>query len=174
MQSAFAPTEQRIREKLQKPDGKFLRRVQWTYFFVSILALLGLLAYIDSEADWNLAANGLMAVIYLAVLGLLLRLFVRPEKVRLLMHHFSPLVKVTLLFNYLALVLLLEVAIGVWWKKASILAGVFVATVVAIWLLGRILWPVTEDVNNWFAGPPPPRPFDPGDPQGRTVRNDQT
>jgi len=170
--AAFAPAQARIRQMAQQRDPGVLRRVQLVYFLLSGAALIGLLCYVENQSSSDLTSNAFMSLAYLVVILVLVRLFVRPEKVRLVMRHISPLVKFTLIVNYLTLLLFLQVCVGVWWKKASILAGLFGTTFAAIIIVGHFLWPVAVEAQNWFAEPAPPAGFNPSNPQGRTFRSD--
>lgn len=170
--AALAPAQRRILQIAEQPNRTVLRRVQWTFFLLSVSALAGLLAYTGSLPNPDLESDCWMAIVYLVVIVVLIRLFLDPAKVRVLMRHLSPLVKFTLVIDYLTLALLLQVCIGVWWKKASILAGVCGSTFATIYIVSKWIWPLAVEAQGWFAEPAPSPGFNPSTPQGRTIETD--
>jgi hypothetical protein len=168
--AAFVPAQERILRLAQKRDPKVLRRIQLVYFFLSGAVLFGLICYLENKSKDELFEQAGMSAVYLVIIVILIRLFVRADKIRIVLRHVSPLVRFTLLINYLSVLVVLQVCIGTWWKKASILAGLFGTTFVAIYLISA-LWPLAVAPVTWFAEPQE-EDFNPSSAQGRSFRTD--
>jgi hypothetical protein len=146
-------------------DPSRQRRVQWAHLILSGLILWLLVSYVADHraADW-LWHLGLSAV-YLAVLAFLTAL-IAPAGLFRMISRWGWRVKIGLTFNYFTLLLVLQIFIGTFWKRAVTLALLFAVTYVAFLLLRWFLTPIGEA----FASPS--TQFDPAAPQGRRARYD--
>ncbi|MCP5525098.1 MAG: hypothetical protein H7A46_26535 [Verrucomicrobiales bacterium] len=142
------------------------RRIQWTYFFLSALILWMLVSYVASHRteDW-LWQLGLCTV-YLAVIAFLTAI-IAPGGVFARMARWGWRVKMGLVCNYFSLLMVLQLFIGTFWKRAVTLATLFAVTYIAFLILSNILAPMAEP----FQKKGPTR-HDPTAPQGRRARYD--
>lgn len=163
--AVMEPTRRRWRGFLDNATPATRRWVQLAYLFVSAAILWWLLAYVEKHHSENWIWHALLSVLYLTVFGIVTAL-VAPRRVfEAISSHASWTVKLALVFNYLTLLLLLQIMISTWWARAVMLAGFFGATYVAVWLLRKLLLPM-------FSGEAEDSSFDPSAPQGRRGRYD--
>ena len=163
--AVMAPTRRRWRGFLDHATPTTRRWVQLAYLILSATILWWLLAYVEKHHSGNWIWHALLSVLYLTVFGIVAAL-VAPRRVfEAIASHASWSVKLALVFNYLTLLLLLQVMISTWWARAVMLAGFFGATYLAVWLLRKLLLPM-------FSGEAEDRTFDPSAAQGRRGRYD--
>ena len=165
----MTPYRTRWRRFIDEAGPKTMRAVQWAYVALSLVGLWALLGYTEERTGPQWIWQALFSVVYLAAFGLLGAVLV-PRTVWIsIARGTSALMKAGLVANYLSVLLLLNVAIGAWWSRAMMLAALFSATWIAIWVVCRFLWPVYLDASNLIFGARQ-RPFDPSSPQGRSAR----
>lgn len=161
----FAPLGKRVRDTLRSPA------FQVAYVSFSLL-LLGF-ALLSAEArlpeDW--VPMLFLSGVYISFLTLVLILIV-PLKYRVALTRKSPVLKLAFIFNYLSLVLLLEVVVTAWKTRATILGSAFLVSVAAFLFFLRVVYPVIQEMAQFFE-PPPEDPqtryFDPAADQGRSA-----
>lgn len=153
-----------FRTKADK-DPVRMRRIQWCHLFLSALLLWVMVSYVTEHRaqDW-LWHVGLSAV-YLAVIAFLTSL-IAPRDFFAIIAWCGWRVKIGLVFNYFTLLLLLEITIGTFWKRAVTLGTLFAVTYAAFLILTVMLRPMASSF------PRPSRQFDPTAPQGRRARHD--
>lgn len=142
------------------------------YLLLSVSLLWWLLAYVEEKQGSHWVKSALLAVVFLAALGLVSVFLVPRQFIQNLSRRSSRVMKFAFVFNYLACLLLIEIMIGEWWARALILAGLLGVTWLGSWLLCRV-WPMAQQVRgiydqaqgNW-------EQFDPSAPQGRKGRFD--
>ena len=117
------------------------------YFLVSVGLLWWLLASFPNQSihDWFVRAS--LTAFYLAVLGLLAVLLIPHEAFARFRQETSQLVKLGVLLNYLTLLLLLQLSVQTWWRRALTLAGLFLVSYGGAWLLSHLLWPVVAKLR---------------------------
>ncbi len=152
------------------PDTK--RHVQWVYLLLSVTVLWWLLAYIEEHNASHWLDDALLSIIYLASFGRIALLIVPKRLIRVVARNASLLVKFSLILNYLSLMLTLQIMIGSFWMRATILAGVFFGTFVAAWIFCCLFWPLSLQVRLAFEEENLNKPFDPSAPQGRNAKFD--
>jgi hypothetical protein len=163
-QSAAAP-QSFCRAFLSSVTPALKRLIQWGYLLVSVLALFALLAITDRQQTerWPLLVG--LSMIYLAVLILLAKVVVPVEVIRDVVRRATGPVKLALICNYFAVLLLLLIVLNTWWTRAIILAVLFGVSWMGMWIFRILLSPWPEKK----AGP---RYHDPAHPQGRRGRYD--
>lgn len=167
VQAVFDPPKQRWRRFLAEATPATRRRIQWAYLLASGLALWWMLADLEKKQTAELFKDALMSVVYCAVIAFIVLLLVPRRIFQVVSQHTTALIKLALILNYLTLVLVLQTWISAWWARASILAGVFAVTWLAVWLLTTFLWPMKQDLQSLGAQAPAQRPLDHTARQGR-------
>ena len=173
VQAVTAPARGRIDQLTDKPTATTKRRFQRLYIFLSVALLVGLLIYVSREQQDALFEHALLSVAYVVGFALLAKLFVPARVFLAVSKRASRVVKFTLILNLLSVLLLLQIVIGVWWKQAAVLAGVFGVIIGSAWLLREKVWPNSEWIQGFFFGNEPgDDSFDPVQRQGRVARHD--
>lgn len=140
--------------------------VQWGYLLLSVAGLLYLLAYVESHYSQGWLQLAGLSVVYMAVLTLLAKLVVPRKTIQAVVLGASGVVKLGLICNYFALLLLLQVLIATWWKRALMMAGLFGISLIGLWVFKTVLMPMFQRQNGER------RIYDPTEPQGRRGRYD--
>ena len=172
--SSLGPAQRRWRRWRDHltPQTKWrLKRVlawtcQLTYFLGSAALLRRLLA---SLAPWGIVewlAPAALSVLFLAALGVLLLWIVPRPLIREIFETASRLVKVSLVLNYLSLLLFLQVVVRVWWQQSLLVGLLLVMSCLGFWLLRRVFWPGVKNAEKLFREGEG-KGFDPSNPQGR-------
>ena len=153
-----------FREKADK-DPVRIRRIQWCHVLLSGLVLWLMVSYVTEHRskDWFWHVG--LSAVYLAVIAFLTSV-IAPRGFFAMIASWGWRVKVGLVFNYFTLLLLLEISIGTFWKRAVTLGTLFAMTYAAFLILTSLLRPMVST----FAAPS--RQFDPTAPQGRRARHD--
>lgn len=125
----------------------------------------------DVEAGKWLVSSALNVIFLTFLLLLFFWLIPRPLLVAAA-RCVSALVKLSLVLNYLTLLLLLQLAVSTWLWKAVILASQMVITVVSFHLLLAYVWPVWSAMAQSFRQAADVYEFDPSNPQGRRAYTD--
>lgn len=167
LDAAMAAPRQRWQRFLANADTETMRRVQWGYLILSAAVLWSLLAFVEQRYSEHWIRHALLSVVYLAVFGFLAPLIVPRHVFRVIATRTGWRVRLGLVLNYLALLLLLQILIGTWWARALMLAGFFGVTCVAVWVLRAVLLPTFMNQSQ-----PQDTRFDPTAPQGRRGRFD--
>ena len=172
MHAVLDPPRQRWRNFLIQATPETRRRIQWAYLLASGLVLWWMLADLEKKETGELLRDAMLSVVYCAVVTFIALLLVPRRIFHLVAQLTTAKIKLALILNYLTLVLVLQTWISAWWARASILAGVFGVSWLAVWLISTFLWPMNEDLRSLGAPPAPDRTFNPAAPQGRTGRYD--
>ena len=136
------------------------RRVQWAYLLASALGLWCLLSYVvEHNEHWF--KNAALSVIYLAVISFIIVLLVPQSVFNALAKRAGWRIKLALIANYLTLLLTMQILIGALWARATMLAGLFVVSYVAVAIFKSV-----------FGANDRSGVFDPSQPQGRRGRFD--
>jgi hypothetical protein len=166
------PPRQRWRNFLTQATPETRRRFQWAYLLASGLVLWWMLADLEKKQTGELFRDALLSVVYCAAVAFIVLLLVPRWIFQLVAQGTTAIVKLALILNYLTLVLVLQSWISAWWARASILAGVFAVSWLAVWLIATFLWPMKNELHSLGAPPNPRRNFNPSAPQGRVGRID--
>lgn len=118
------------------------------------------------EEEWS--GRFVLSIVYLAALGLLVRLFIPRHLLVTVITRTTRTMKAAFVFNYFTILMVMQICIGTWRAQACALAGLFFSTWAA-WVLCVLMWPTTLSLYALFLDSPE-KPFDPRDPQGRRAR----
>ena len=152
------------------PEAK--RRIQWMYLLFSLSLLWWTLALVEERFAGGLVGHAALATVFLTGLGLLTLLLVPRKLVQTIIRRASALVKLALIANFLTAILTIRMFTTTWKERALILAGLMITAWFAAFLLSRIVWPMKEEFEEFYADKDDQRRFDPTDPQGRSGRHD--
>ena len=160
-----APTRKWWNDFLNRATPTTMRSVQWVYLLASGVVLWCLLAYTEEHNQEHWVRNTALSVLYLTVMGFIAVLIIPPSVRLAITKRAAWRVKLAMIANYLTLMLILQMSIGAWWARALMMAGLFVATFLAIILFNAFFSPMLPGKNQ-------PNTFDPSQPQGRRGRFD--
>ena len=164
------PPRRRWHNFLRAIDPQTKRRLRWAYFVFSAALLWWLLAYAETKGS-TLFMGMALSVIYVAVLAFFALWLIPRQIFRNVFRRATPLVKLSLALNALALMLALQLLIQVWWARALILAALFVVAWVGAWVLHRLILTMANETAAVFLGDDAPE-YDSRSPQGRHARFD--
>lgn len=170
--STLAPPRRRWRRFLAKAKPETKRNIQIWWLLLNIIALIILLNVTAYNLSELLTRSIALSSLYLSFFMLFARWFVPRRLFRLIRERASLAVKVSILFTYLNLFLLMQCVVNVFWSQAVYLAVLFVMTWASAWLFVRWLVPVDDQVRSVFADYGHESNFDPGDYQGRRAKYD--
>lgn len=140
-------------------------RLQWAIFLFSFLILLGTFAYAEAHQTDYWALHALLGACYVVALGALLPL-VRPDiDLGQVWRAAGRPMKLALICNYLTLLLVFQLVVAAWWKRALLLAVIALLARVAKGILGAIFSRLANGDDNTVY-------FDTSDPQGRRGKFD--
>jgi hypothetical protein len=159
----------RARTSMKKATPETKRRIQWVYLLFSVALLWWLLVCAEQNEVGTWLRRALLSVVFLAASGMLVIVVVPRHMLQTVSRRASILSKLAMVANYLTLLLLLQMMIGVWWQRALILAGLVGVTCLGAWLL-TVFWNATEKARNFIGQDN--QTFDPSAPQGRQGRFD--
>lgn len=170
--AAVEPARKRWHDFLRNAPPEAKRRVFRIYLLFSVALFWVAVGYVERQFADRWMLNAMLSVVYLTVIAMLVRWIVPPKVFALIPRRLYPSMKLSLFFNYLTLLLGVQIFIGTWWERASIIAGLFGVTFASSFLLRKAAPYFLENIGHFFAPPgPEPRPgFDHTHPQGRNVR----
>jgi hypothetical protein len=165
VKAVTGPTQQRLFHFLNHKTPEQEQRFQWGYLGVSFLVLWGMVAYVShygtgSNWLWGVA----LSVGYLAVF-FCLGAWLIPRSVWTRLRKFSRIIKLAFVFNFLTLLMVLQLVISALLGQAMVLMMLFGVTVIAVVTYSRRLWPLKKEIEESNE-----QPFDPLKPQGRKGR----
>ena len=171
-ESATGPQRERFR-RMTTPTRANMRRFQWAYLLVSMVAGWISLGVLERHFAENWVWHALLSVFYLGAFLLLVFWLVPRETLFRIVARTSRMVKFAMVFNYLTLLFLMQMLFAAWWTRAVMLGTLFVITWFGAWIFWRFAWPMSTIIAAIFMDPADSqRPFEPRDPQGRNVRMD--
>lgn len=159
-----APVRRRWYSFLSNATPATAQCIQWGYLLASGACLWWLLSYSEAHAPEHWFGQVVLSVVYLAVISLLVRMITPRPMVHAISQRASWRTKLALVSNYLTLLLLLQILIGVWWGRALTVVGLFAVTCLGLWLFRLLSAMLNGDEGR--------RVFDPSEPQGRSGRYD--
>lgn len=142
------------------------------YFLVSLGVFAGTLVVMEDLQTGKWLVSSVLNVIFLTFLLLLFFWLIPRPLLMAAARCVSALVKLSLVLNYLTLLLLLQLAVSTWLWKAVILASQLVISVVSFHLLLAYVWPVWNAMAQSFRQAAEAYEFDPSNPQGRRAYTD--
>lgn len=142
------------------------------YFLVSLAVFFGMLLIMEDLQAGKWLLSSVLNVIFLTFLLLLFFWLIPRPLLVAAARCTSALVKLSLVLNYLTVLLLLQLAVSTWLWKAVILASQLVISVVAFHLLLAYVWPVWNAMAQSFREAAEAYEFDPSNPQGRRAYTD--
>jgi hypothetical protein len=156
------PPRQAWHNFLRTATPRTARVVQFIYFLMSAGVLWWLVSYPERDhTDWFSALA--LALFFLILITLLLKLIV-PRQVLVDLAQQPPfIVKLGLICNYFAVLLILQIVIATWWAQALTLAGLLGISMLGLWVCRAILLRRRKQ---------PCSIYDPSTPQGRQGRFD--
>lgn len=172
VENAFNTVADPVRRAVEKASPRTRRIFQRFYLVLSAIVLFAIfrrMTSLDAEA-W--VKIGVISVIYLGSLGLLIKWFVRADLVLKLLLLTSWVVKLALIFNYLACLMLLQMAVAEWWAQFMALGALVAITYVGAWVFAWLFWPMAGNIKTIFLGADSSNVFDSTRDQGRKGRND--
>lgn len=134
--------------KTRSPETK--RRFQRAYLILSFFVLCFALSHSAKSDGDEVGKSALMAVLYLGCLALLIRWFVPQKLIITFLLRTTWVVKLALIFNYLACLILLQVVIAGWWAQFVGLAILVGLTWGGVWVFCRLLWSMNLEMKNIF------------------------
>jgi hypothetical protein len=135
-------------------------RTQRFYFLASATLLWCLLSWAENQWTGHWFLYAVLAVAYFFLLGILAPLIAPNVDFQRVWNCAASRVKLGLICNWLSLLLLMQLLIGVWYARAVMLASLVVMGGLAIFVLSGGL---SSDQNQEVV-------FDPSEPQGRRAR----
>jgi len=142
------------------------------YLLFSVVLFWVAVGWVEKRFAYTWILNALVSIFYLPVIAMLARWITTPDFLTLFPRRLYPSTKLALFFNYLTLVLGVQIFIGTWWHRACIILGLFAVTFASLILLKNAAPYFVNNLKAFFFPPPddPSPPFDPSDPQGRRIR----
>lgn len=146
------------------------QRVQFCCFLISAELLWWVLGKVERDTGGHWFAPALLSVIHMAAVGFL-TVWLMPRPLLFAISRRAPgKVKFALALNFFTGMLLLQLAIQVWWQRTTLLATLFVVLWLAAWLLTGFVLPQAWLVRDAFLGSG--NAYNPTSPQGRSARFD--
>lgn len=166
VKACLRPARQRW-QGVRTPSMRICRVLAQCVYFLSSVALLGWqLPTVPFEAAFFLFIRMVLSA-ELLTSAILLVLWVLPQGfLGAMAARVTAVVRLTLVCNYLSLLLLIQSCFTQWPSKSLILAGLLFSTWIACHFLHRMVWPVVVGIRNILRGEAG-APFDPSQPQGR-------
>ena len=166
VKASLRPARQRW-HGVRTPLMRICRVLAQCIYFLSSVALLGWqLPTIPVEDALFLCIRMVISAELLTFLALILIWVLPRDFLAAVAVRVTAVVKLTLVFNYLSLLLLVESCLQRWTSKSLILAGLLASTWIACRFLHRMVWPVVVGIRQILRGEAG-TPFDPSQPQGR-------
>lgn len=163
-------TRERAITKIEKASPTTRRKFQKVYLIVSALALAATFRQITSFDDSEWIKIGAVSIVYLGTLALLLKWFVRKEILLKFLALTNWVVKLSLILNYLLLLMVLQLAVADAWAQFLALAALVVITYGGASLFCWLFWPMAGNIKNIFLGDDPTGTFNSMHQQGREVK----
>ena len=162
----LGPSRERAKQLIAPTPFK-VTVFQWAYLSISAVVFWFLFGALQNKAGVDAILPALLSVFYLVLFLCLFAWMVPRPTIVALSRRAPKRIKLGLLLNFLTCGILLEMAVKEWWARATLLAALFGAIGVGFWLFWKFLWPMLG--ANAPAGP---KPFNPQDPQGRSVETE--
>lgn len=135
-------------------------RIQRAYLLASAALLWGLLSLAENQWTDHWLLYAVLAVSYFLMLGFLAPLIAPNVDFQTVWNCATNRVKLGIICNWLSLLLLMQLLVGVWCARAVMLASLIVMGCLAIWILcGGFSSAQNQETE-----------FDPSEPQGRRAR----
>lgn len=147
------------------------RRIQWAYCLVSLGVVWAVFEYARNHHSAGWISRSVLSVFFLSISLFLLAKLVPREVLRSFFSRAPLPTKLALGCNYFTALLLIEIAVGVWWSNALMLAGLVLVTWAGLVLFSRSMnrW---SQITGQFLGEDDRGTFDPSKHQGRQGRHD--
>lgn len=174
-EATVGPARRRWHSFLNTAPDWVKRLVQRTYLILSVWALWWFLGYMERNFEDSWFAYAGLSVVYLVAIAVLARGLVPRDVFIIFPQKVSRITKLALVFNYLTLLLGLQLFIGTWLLRTTMLATLFGITVLASWIARTFCPDFWKNLGNFLAPPAAPvekRRFDPTRPQGRQAQHD--
>ncbi len=160
-----------LRSRIADASPEARRYIQWSYFVLSMALFWWSLHYTERHVDTGWIGPAILSVIFLAAIALLSVFLVPRHVFSAIARHASVIVKLSLIANSLALLVVMQIVISTWWARALTLAGLLAIITGAAYILCRHIWPLTTQVRGVFRQDGT-GDFDPSAMQGRRGRHD--
>lgn len=162
----------RVQKRISTLTDGAIRRFQWGYLLLSCATTWWMMGYVEKRIGDEWAKSAALSVVYLVGSGLVFSVLVPRWVIQGVWRHATWLIKLSVLANYLALLLLFQVLSDVWWMRATNMAGLLVATFLAACGYYWMVVPIKNSIEAGFTDPPKVQYLDPRGDQGRTGRFD--
>jgi hypothetical protein len=162
----LGPSRERAKQLIAPTPFK-VTVFQWAYLLISAVVFWFLFVALQNKAGVDAILPALLSVFYLVLFLSLFAWMVPRPTIVALSRRAPKRIKLGLLLNFLTCGILLEMAVKEWWARATLLAALFGAIGVGFWLFWKFLWPMLG-----ASAPSGPKPFNPQDPQGRSVETE--
>ena len=173
VEAAFDQTLEPVRAWWQRfADGlgpRARHRIRWGYLLLSLFLLWEVLGYAEARRTSEWLLHAALCVAYLGVFLFLFVWLTPREPLRKFARQAPRPVKLALVCNYFTLLMLLQIAIGTWWTRATMLAVLFAVTWGGFKVFADIIHPRYRELLDILFGDSDPR-FDPSAPHGRKGR----
>ena len=164
-----APARRRWQRFAKSLSPQTKQRIRWAYCLISVFLLCEVLGYAETYHAKAWPLHAALCVVYLAVILFLFVWLAPREELKKFAQDVPRVSKLALFFNYLTLLMLLEIAVGTWWTRALMLAALFVVTWAGARLYVGFLEKEYRDLLAILFGEPNSA-VDPSAPQGRHGR----
>jgi len=165
--SIVVPMRDRARLLVNAPKAQTKRKFQRLYLVASVIFLFAVLVSLTGTSDDDVVMFAGVAVIYLACIALLVRWFVPQNIIITFLQRTNWVVKLALVFNYFASLLIMQRAIATWWAQFAALAVLVVSTWLGAWVFCSLFWPMNYNLKSIFLEEKKDRTLNPMDDQGR-------
>jgi hypothetical protein len=164
--ATFGSLKKNLEARAQTASVQTKRRIQWWYLWVSVLIVLILLPIVQG----HYAAQA-VSVVYVTALSAYVVWLAPVRWRRAYFFRASRIVKIATTLNFLSLIMLIQLAVEVWWGSALHFALLFLVTFAAGFLLHAFVIPLMYHMYLLLLAPTQST-RDPRE-QGRTVESDR-
>lgn len=171
VQGTIDSVRTRVRKFIGGASDSAMLRLQWGYLLVSLATLWWMMGYVEQRLGDKWGKSAGLSVIYLAGCALLLSALVPRQVVQAVWLYTSWRIKLSLIANYLALLLLFQVLSDIWWMRATNMGGLLLATLGGVFLFYWLVAPIKERIESEYKDSDN-KALDPLAPQGRKGRHD--
>ena len=143
---------------------------QWLFLLFSAALLWWMLGEVDRRLEGHWFGAAAVSILHISAL-LFFAVWWMPRNFLFAISRYAPgKVKFALALNFFTGMLLLQLAIQVWWQRTTLLATLYVVLWLAAWLLNGWILPQAWLVRDAFFGSG--NGYNPTSPQGRSARFD--
>jgi hypothetical protein len=147
------------------------RRFKWYYLLFSVVIFFTTLTAYTKFLPANWLGTALLTLLFLMLFLVLLFGLTPRQNLVAFARKTPPVIKLSLVFNYFTVLLLLQFAVSIWHAQAVIMAILCLMSWLGFYVFLVHVWPVWVAMGSFFQEPV--YQFDPRDNQGRRAYRDQ-